>query len=162
MFEALVKIDLSSCVVMELQQVLQRGWNWIYLLTLVSTTVWHRERRGSDYDVYYCKLADSHGCFFTVDPLTGCCDGCFSSVCVHFPNEIVTQVTLSWRRHSLLETSCRVHSLFYGSVLTSVFIDSLLFVMVCVANYEQIHILWNSSQKGGFLGMFSYLFWLRI
>lgn len=60
MFEALVRIDLSGCVVMEFQQVLQRGWNWIYVLTPVHSAVRHRERRGGDWAVCYWKLADSH------------------------------------------------------------------------------------------------------
>lgn len=88
---------LQICV-LDLQQVLQRGWNLIYLLTLVCTTVWHREKRGSDWAMYYCKLADSHSCVLAVNLLTGWCDCCFSSICVHSPSDIVT-------RHLLIKPS---------------------------------------------------------
>ena len=50
------------------QQVLQREWNWFYVLT----PVWHGERRGSDWAVCYCKLADRHRfiIFFLCSPWT--------------------------------------------------------------------------------------------
>lgn len=46
MLEAVVRVDPGRCAVMGLQQVLQRGWNWIYLWTLVRTTVWHHGKGG--------------------------------------------------------------------------------------------------------------------
>lgn len=104
------QVDLSSSVVIGLQQVQQRGRNWIYLLTPARISVWHKERRASDWAVYYCMLADSHSRCLSVDSLAGCCDGCFSSVCVHSPNVIVTQVILWKSCHSLLGTNCSMHN----------------------------------------------------
>lgn len=106
------RIDLSSRVIMELQQVLQRRCDWIYVLTLLRSTVWHRQRRGSDWAVCYCKLAGSHcGWLFLF------CLRSFSQRNCHTSHPLIKLSLLTRNR-------LQIAQLIYS---TAAFIDSLLF-----------------------------------
>lgn len=83
MFEGLVRIDLSrytECGIEASTGAAER----VKLNVIVNA--------GAHWGVYYCELAERQSCLLAVDPTA---DACFSSVGVHSPNEIVSQVIFS-------------------------------------------------------------------